>query len=124
VFSALAVLAAATTQAQPSVRALLFTSPSCPHCRVVREQTLPPLLAHYDKALSITVVDTSTPTGQRLYQAAGLQLGFKPRGVPMLIIGRTALIGTEEIPARLPGLVDKHLLLGGLDWPEIAGLAA
>ena len=44
-------------------------------------------------------------------------------GVPFLVIGDRVLMGTDPIVAELPGLIEKHLAAGGVDWPAAAGLA-
>ncbi|HDQ72266.1 MAG TPA: hypothetical protein ENN19_09240 [Chloroflexi bacterium] len=44
------------------------------------------------------------------------------QGVPMLFIGDTVLVGSHEIPEKLPGLVEQHLAAGGVDYPDIPGL--
>jgi uncharacterized membrane protein len=54
----------------PTVRAVLFYSPSCPHCHKVISEDLPPLLEKYGERLQIVGVDTTQPGGQALYQAA------------------------------------------------------
>ena len=44
--------------------------------------------------------------------------------VPALIVANTALVGSAEIPERLPSLIDELLAAGGADWPDLPGLAA
>ena len=38
----------------------------------------------------------------------------------MLIIGDYLLIGSEQIPAELIGMVEMYLAAGGVDLPDIA----
>jgi uncharacterized membrane protein len=106
------------------VRAILFFSPTCPHCHVVITESLPPIMDHYQEQLQIVAVDVTTAGGQRLYQAAieALAIPEGRRGVPTMVIGTAVLVGSYEIPAELPGLVDAGLAQGGLDWPDIPGL--
>ena len=40
------------------------------------------------------------------------------------MIGSTVLVGADEIPASLPGLIEETLANGGISWPDIPGLAA
>jgi uncharacterized membrane protein/thiol-disulfide isomerase/thioredoxin len=117
------VLASAQT---PVVRAVLFYSPTCPHCHQVMNDDLPPLMEHYGSQLEIVQVDITTSQGQRLYQSALLQLNVPEtrRGVPNLTIGGVVLVGSDEIPRLLPGYVDQALDSGGLDWPAVPGLEA
>jgi uncharacterized membrane protein len=109
----------------PAVRAVLFYSPTCPHCHQVITVDLPPLLDKYDDRLQIIGLDISQPGGQALYQAAieRYSIPEERRGVPTLIIGDVVLVGSLEIPQQLPDLVEKYLAQGGVDWPDIPGLA-
>jgi uncharacterized membrane protein/thiol-disulfide isomerase/thioredoxin len=108
----------------PTVKAILFYSPTCPHCHKVVTEDLPPLLDKYGDQLDIVGVDVSTPDGQALFQAAIKQFSVPSDrwGVPMLIVGDVVLVGDLEIPGQLPGLIDAGLAQGGIDWPEIPGL--
>jgi uncharacterized membrane protein/thiol-disulfide isomerase/thioredoxin len=107
------------------VRAVLFYSPGCPHCHKVISEDLPPLLEKYGERLQIIGVDTTQPGGQALYQAAIQRYGIpeERRGVPTLIVDDVVLVGSLEIPQQLPDLVEKYLAQGGVDWPDIPGLA-
>lgn len=114
---------AATQADEPVVSALLFYSPSCPHCHKVINEELPPLVDEYGDQLQIAAVDTTTEGGRDLYLAAieRFQIPDQRRGVPTLIIGETVLVGSFEIPDQLPGLIEQHLAAGGVGWPDIPG---
>lgn len=106
------------------VRAVLFFSPTCPHCHVVMSETLPPLMARYGDGLVIATVDVTTPDGQALYNATVRELGIPSSrvGVPTLVVGDRVLVGSGEIPAILPGLIEDGLAGGGIGWPAVAEL--
>lgn len=106
----------------PVVRAILFSSPTCPHCQQVREEVLPKLNERYGQRLQVAIVSTGTQQGHELFLSACMQFGLTRMSVPLLIVGNTPLLGSEEIPNRLPELIDKHLAEGGVDWPGIPGL--
>lgn len=110
---------------QQVVRAVLFYSPSCPHCHKVINEDLPLIVEKYQQALQILGVNTATPGGQALFQSAIEQFNILPeqQGVPMLIVGDVVLVGSVDIPQSFPGLIERYLSLGGVDWPEIPGLA-
>lgn len=113
-------------QAQAAVvRAVLFYSPSCPHCHVVMQQDLPPIVERFGDQLAIVVINTATEDGAALYQAAvdAYQIPTNRRGVPTMIVGETVLVGALEIPSQLPEIVETALANGGLTWPAIPGLA-
>ncbi len=107
----------------PVVRAILFYSPTCPHCHKVMEEDLPPLRAQYGDQLQIAEVNVLESEGQELYTAAILRFNIPPerRGVPALIVKDQVLVGSEEIPQRFPALIAEGLAAGGIDWPDIPG---
>jgi uncharacterized membrane protein/glutaredoxin len=119
-------LVLAQGETPPVVRGVLFYSPTCPHCHDVMDDVLPPLRSQYGAQLEILEINVSEATGSQLYQAAIAALGIPDDrlGVPTLIIGGQALVGSREIPESLPGLVGQHLAAGGVDWPDIPGLPA
>jgi uncharacterized membrane protein len=108
----------------PVVRAVLFYSPACGHCHVVITETLPPLMEKYGSRLELIGVDVSQPNGQALFGAAMQKFGLEQAGVPFLAIDDMYLIGSLEIPEKLPGLIEMYLAQGGVDWPDIPGLRA
>ncbi|MFW6069385.1 MAG: vitamin K epoxide reductase family protein [Chloroflexota bacterium] len=115
-----------TAQAQDGVvRAVLFYSPSCPHCHGVMTEDVPPLLEKYGAQLEVVIVDTAHPDGNAFYQAAIERFDIAPerRGIPTLIVGDNVLVGSIEIPQVFPVLVEDYLDEGGVDWPDLPGFA-
>lgn len=113
------------SQAQPPVvRAVLFYSPSCPHCQMVIENVLPPLGDKYGGQLVIVLANVQAEQGQELFQSAIDAFSIPPeqQAVPMLFVGDRYLLGSSQIPAELPGMIDSGLAAGGVDWPPIPGL--
>jgi uncharacterized membrane protein len=110
---------------EPVVRAVLFYSPNCPHCHKVINEDLPPIVEKYQQVLEILGVNTATEGGQALFQSAIQKFNIPPeqQGVPMLIAGDVVLVGSVDIPEKFPGLIEAFLSQGGVDWPEIPGLA-
>jgi uncharacterized membrane protein len=127
--------------AAQTVRAVLFHSPTCPHCRQVISQDLPVFFQVYggtptvtepgpDLALAsngrleILFVDASLRTGGELYEASMVShpVSRDRTGVPRMIIGDQVLVGSYEIPTRLHDIIRNGLANGGIDWPAIAGL--
>jgi uncharacterized membrane protein len=106
------------------VRAVLFYSPSCSHCHIVMDEVLPPLEEKYGQSLIIAKVDASTDEGNALYRAAVEKYNPEMMGVPMLLINGQILMGSAQIPAQLPDLIETHLAEGGLDWPDLPGIEA
>ena len=109
----------------PIVHAVLFYSPTCGHCHYVITEVLPPLFEQYGEQLQIVGVDATTPGGHALHQAAieHFDIPAEHWGVPALILGETVLVGSVQIPAEFPDLIEQSLAQGGVDWPDIPGLA-
>lgn len=107
----------------PVARAVLFYSPTCGHCHHVIQEVLPPLTEKYGPQLEIIGVDVTQPQGGPLFQAALQRFNLQSSGVPFLVIGNEYLIGSVDIPEKFPALIEKYLAQGGVDWPDIPGLA-
>ncbi len=116
--------AVAQTSDEPIVQAILFYSPTCPHCHQVITVDLPPLLEQYGDQLQIIGVDTTQEAGGYLYQAAIIQFDIPEhrQGFPALIVGDVVLVGSVEIPEQFPGLIADGLAAGGVGWPDIPNL--
>jgi uncharacterized membrane protein len=131
------------------VRAVLFFSPTCPHCHQVINQDLPVFFGMYggearawmdeskpeserflylftNGQLEILLIDASRPGGYAIFDSSFVShpVDLDVRGVPRLIIDQTVLIGDVEIPQRLHDHIQRGLASGGIDWPAIDGLAA
>jgi uncharacterized membrane protein/thiol-disulfide isomerase/thioredoxin len=124
--SAGGVRAAQAQDDGPRVHAVLFFSPTCGHCHKVITEDLPPLVDAYGNKLLILAIDVSQDNGRQLYLSAIEQFGVPPdrMAVPMLIVGDRVLVGSGEIPAEFPQLIQVGLAMGGIPWPEIPGLDA
>jgi len=134
-------------QEQKVVRAVLFFSPTCPHCHQVINEDLPVIFDIYggtpqvwfDQAvaqqqraayyvtngrLEVLLVDASTPDGGRLYVENTTRYHIPPprTGVPRLVVGDSVLVGSLEIPQVFPNIIREALAGDGLDWPAIEGL--
>jgi uncharacterized membrane protein len=108
----------------PRVMAILFFSPACGHCHKVMTEDLPPLQDKYGGQLQIYTVDTSSEEGHVLFESAleRYEIPAERRGVPMLVVGETVLVGSQEIPQQLPGMIDSALEGSGIELPDIPGL--
>ena len=124
VISSLGAARTAAQNGEPVVRAVLFYSPTCPHCHKVLQEDLPPLLAKYGDQLQILLIDVTTPGGRELYlkAAAAIPIPEDRRGVPALVVDDTLLVGSAEIPEKFPGIIEQGLASGGIDWPDLPGL--
>ncbi|MCX6024651.1 MAG: hypothetical protein NTY23_00025 [Chloroflexi bacterium] len=86
---------------------------------------LPPLQSNYGEHLQVLLVQlVDQASVDRLFQAADeLGVAKEDVGVPFLVVGRSALIGSGEIPDQLPGIIDAGLASGGIAFPQLASLA-
>lgn len=108
----------------PVARAVLFWSENCPHCHYVLEETLPPLMEKYGDQLEILSVELSASSANYELWLATMEALDMPQdqgGVPMLFIGDHVLIGSRDIPERLPGLIEQYLAAGGVSYPDVPG---
>ena len=113
----------AQTGDEPVVHAVLFFSPTCPHCHDVIDNLLIPMVEQHGNRLQILAVDVTQEDGQTLYQAAieHYRIPANRLGVPTMIINDTVLVGSGEIPAQFPSLANAGLTGNGIDWPGIPG---
>ncbi len=109
---------------QPVVHVILFWMKGCSHCHEVLENVLPPLQERYGAQLDVLLIEVvSMEDVNRLYEvAAAYGIPREQVGVPFLIIGERVLIGSQQIPEGLPGLIKYYLAQGGVDRPEIPNL--
>ncbi|MBN2548518.1 MAG: hypothetical protein JXB15_05155 [Anaerolineales bacterium] len=113
------------TQEPPVVKAVMFWMEGCPACHQVLDKVLPPLQRKYRHQFQILFIElVSSQDVDALYSLAA-ELGFSQDqvGVPFLVIGEHVLIGGNDIPAELPGLIEQFLTAGGVDYPASPALA-
>lgn len=116
--------AAAQPAEEPVVRAVLFYSPTCPHCHTVIEETLLPMMEQYGSRLEVIGIDITQAGGRVFYDAASelYNVPDNMMGVPRLVVGDRYLVGSVDIPQEFPRIVEEGLASGGIDWPPIPGL--
>ncbi len=111
-------------QDQPVVYAVMFYSPSCPHCHKVIDDDLPGIMAEFGDRLQLLLVDVTTPSGRTLALSAyeHYRIDNQHRVVPMLIVNDQVLTGSVEIPQRLPEITRAGLAAGGIAVPAFPGM--
>lgn len=116
--------AADPTPTPPVVRAVYFYSTACPHCAKVTNESFPPLVEQYGEQLRLMGVNTNTREGYDLFTVflREWEIDQSRYGVPALVVGDRHLVGSAEIPEEFPGIIEKGLQEGGIDWPDIPGL--
>jgi uncharacterized membrane protein/glutaredoxin len=109
---------------QTVVHAVLFWMNDCPHCHKVLDNVLPPLQEKHGEQLDILLIEVvDMDDVNRLYEVAAAYSIHRERvSVPFLIIGEQVLIGSQQIPDKLPGLIEHYLAQGGVERPSIPNL--
>jgi len=115
---------AATPPPPAVVQAVLFYATGCGHCIQVLNQTLPELQSRFGAKLQVTLVSLEDQSAyDRLYAVAEeLGLAKESVAIPFMIVDRTVLIGSREIPERMPGLIEAGLASGGIAFPSLGSL--
>lgn len=110
--------------AQPVVRAVLFWAEGCPHCHTVIDKVLTPLKTRYGDQLDIQMIEVSAKDKYDYFRRIEdlYHVPAERRGVPALFIADKLLVGDQEIPRELSGLIRKHLAEGGVEYPNLPGL--
>ncbi len=111
-------------QSQPIVYGVFFYSPTCPHCHTVIDNHWPNIQAEFGEQLQVMFVNVASAQGSELMTTAITAMNIPSRGVPMLIIGDTVMIGAVDIPNRAPGIIRAGLADGGIQYPPIPDIAA
>ena len=140
-----------SAQSDPVVRVVYFHSPTCHYCEQVMNETLPDLISTYNKRIewfyvpnaagSTTVglpgiVELRGDTLQLLYvrsdtdysmpllyeMVTRLNIPADRLRYPAVLVGDQHLVGFDEIPNLLPGIIDNALEKEGTEWPELAFL--
>jgi len=100
------------------VRGYLFHSPTCPHCRKVIHEILPPIQEKYGKRLEITLLDIRKPENYlflvTIEEEAKVPQEY--RGVPFMVIGHHIMIGDRDIEQHLEEVIEFYLQQGGVDY--------
>ena len=110
---------------KPVVRAILFHAEGCSHCQTVIDKVLPPLQLKHGDQLQIAMIEVSGKENYDYFRQIEESAKLPPerKGVPALFIADQILVGDQEIPQKLPGLIQKGLASGGIDYPALPGLA-
>jgi len=109
-----------TAQADGKVYAVLFFSPTCPHCHQLIQETLPPIQERFGDQLVVLFVDVTTEGGSALVQSAYGHYNIARENwvVPMVIVNEQVLIGGNQIPSQLSLITRAGLEAGGITIPS------
>jgi len=101
------------------VRILLFHSPTCPHCEIVINDVLPGIQEKYGDQIEVKLLDISAPYNHGLLVSLEDAAKIPPekRGIPIMFVGQTIMIGELGIKDNLEEVIDGYLAKGGADYP-------
>jgi len=104
---------------EPVVHAIIFYSPTCPHCHQLITEYLIPLEEELRGKLVLLGMDTSQGWANNLYWETirHFELPEEEWVVPMMIVGDEVLIGGIRIPQRLDQILEESLTKDGVDLP-------
>ncbi|GAB4512819.1 MAG: hypothetical protein OHK0046_12900 [Anaerolineae bacterium] len=124
VLGAVVVLPTHAQSVLDKVYAVLFYSPTCPHCHKVITEDLPGIQERFGDQLEVLFINVSTEGGAALTYSACDAYGILEQcgGVPMMIIGEHVLYGALQIPQQMPGIVEAGLAEGGISLPAFPGM--
>ncbi|MBN1313876.1 MAG: thioredoxin family protein [Anaerolineales bacterium] len=104
----------------PAVHFWLFWDSHCGPCLVLMNEIMPPILEKYDQG-QVVVHSRDLEKGSfEIMRALEIQHGLEYGSMPEIFIGDQALLGNDDIQARLPSLIDYYLALGGVALPEVS----
>lgn len=104
---------------EPVVHFWLFYDSYCPPCLTLLGNILPPILAKYEAGQVVVHQNDLEKGGYDLMWALEKQYGLEHGALPEIFIGDYALVGNDEIQARLEALIDQYLAQGGVALPEV-----
>jgi cytochrome c biogenesis protein CcdA/glutaredoxin len=107
----LSALAPALALADQPVQVMVYFSPKCDHCTLVRQEVLDPLSQAYGDKVAFTYVDITQKEGLSQLEAHEARLGQRSNDLPIVIIGDQLVTAYElpELEAQIRTLVDKEL---------------
>ena len=116
--------AASNHENPPVVHAVLFWTRGCPYCEQTLTRVLPDLQDKYQGQLSILLIELAGSKDVDNLYAFGISMGLSKEQivVPFLLVGSQVLIGVDEIQNKLSGMVDRYLVAGGVEYPDLPQL--
>ena len=109
---------------EPVVHAVLFYSPTCPHCHDLINNHLIPLQEQYGRKFVILAFDVTQGWANEIYWGM-LRFYEVPQEdwvVPIVVVKDEVLIGGDEIPLRLTQIIEEGLAGEGVDLPDLPPL--
>lgn len=109
---------------EPVVHAVLFYSPTCPHCHDLINNHLIPLQEQYGRRLVILAFDVTQGWANEIYwgMLRFYEIPQESWVVPIVVVKDEVLIGGDKIPSRLAQIIEEGLAGDGVDLPNLPPL--
>jgi len=106
------------------VHAFYFYANDCPHCLVILEEIIQPMMVDMGEVLDIRLLEISNPAYYEAMLIVESHFGVSAaeRSIPTLVMADSILIGASEIRENLSHLVKEAMRSGGMPFPEIKGV--
>jgi glutaredoxin len=98
---------------------LVFNNPNCQDCKFLPDQLLPQLKAQYGNKIKYDYLSVDNFNNFRDMINLEQSYGRTEMATPQVYIGKTALIGPDEIKQNLQKTIQLYLDNGGSDMPVI-----
>ncbi|MGW8267811.1 MAG: hypothetical protein ACWGSQ_15705, partial [Longimicrobiales bacterium] len=109
---------------EPVVHAVLFYSPTCPHCHDLINNHLIPLQEQYGRRFVILAFDVTQGWASEIYwgMLRFYEIPQEEWVVPIVVVKDEVLVGGDEIPLRLTQIIEEGLAGDGVDLPNLPPL--
>ncbi len=123
-FAMIAALRPAPSRADGQVHLLYFFDPECSSCQAIHKEVLEPLIASYGDKLVVEERNMVEQDNFDLMLDLEQQYQVAASDIPEVFIGQDALIGPDDIRARLKERIDYYLAQGGVALPTVGQAVA
>ena len=108
------------------MHAVLFYSPTCPHCHDLINNHLIPLQEKYGNRFVILAFDVTQSWANEIYwgMLRHYEIPQEDWVVPIVVVQDEVLIGGDVIPPRLAQIIEEGLAGDGVDLPNLPPLLA
>jgi uncharacterized membrane protein len=109
---------------EPVVHAVLFYSPTCPHCHDLINNHLIPLQERYGRQFVILAFDVTQGWASEIYwgMLRHYEIPQEDWVVPIVLVRDEVLIGGDQVPQRLTQIIEEGLAGDGVDLPNLPPL--
>lgn len=101
-----------------TIRLYIFTSPDCPHCRIIYPENLNQLSKKINCKIEAKYFDINQIENYKKLIELEERYKDTDNELPVVFIGEYVLGGEKEIKENLERIIKEYAQKGGIDWPE------